>query len=71
MAKAAQAPTIKVTASEPSEAPPAPSEVADEPVKVGRRNLTQHDADRSMRYERRRALHEAYGTTSGRKGERA
>lgn len=46
----------------PEVAPPAPSEVADEPVKVGRKKLSAHEADRAKRFERRQKLHEAYGT---------
>lgn len=51
--------------------PPAPSETVEETVKVGRRSLSQHAADRATRFDSRQTLHDAYGTTSGRKGERA
>lgn len=62
------------TKSEPmvevAEVPPAPSEIADEPVKVGRRNMSAHEADRHYRWDRREVLHKAYGTQSARKADK-
>lgn len=55
----------------PEEAPPAPSEIAEETVKLGRKKVSAQTADRAARFEGRQKLHDAYGTTSGRQGDRA
>ena len=56
---------------ETPEVPPSPSEVADETVKLGRKKVSAQTADRAARFEGRQRLHDAYGTTSGRSGDRA
>lgn len=66
-AKAVQAPeALEVPTSgrpvPPEVAPPAPSEVADELVRVGRKKVSAQEADRAKRFERRQKLHDAYGT---------